>query len=251
MIKSRQAGMKYLLKHPENIEKIRDNPILRYEFNKNRIRLLAPGQIFWTVPNDWPIDFVHIQIVGSGYLDKAGEYVQGVIPVEKGQTLTGIIVAANENEQRSNNTNFAGLEAKSGGGNVQEGAFLMKATSGTATNYDAGQGGFEGGKGGDGLSGSTVKAQGGTGDGTLGHCENTGAQDGSGGGGSRQSQYFAGGGGYGGGGGGGGSCNTRATAGSGAVIITCPEGYIPEYTVYNTIDGVTAWRRDDNIFNAF
>ena len=269
------------------VNSIRSSESARAMFNKNRIRILAPGSVSWTVPEDWPLDFIHVQLVGGGGENSArtaascGEYVQGFIDVVPGQTITGSIgVGAN--------TVFGNFTARKGEGAGQSGAWLVKASSGgtesvhSTTHWNkGGAGGFEGGQGQNGKNNSDHSNSKGSsnncgkGDGTLGHCEGTGgsglgydsATDG-GGGGYSASNYSddspstgaAGGGGYGGGPSwydynttkyGWRYTGTNGSGGSGAIVITCPDGYSPEYVVYNTIDGVTAWRRDENIFNDF
>lgn len=268
------------------VNTIRDNNTTRATFNRNRIRLLAPGAVSWTVPNDWPSNFVHIQLIGGGGMNAArtrvdcGEYVQAFINVNKGQTLTGSIALGG-------NTTFGGYTARVGEGAQQSGVWLVKASDGgnegksSTYSYLGGKGGFEGGSGQNGknsprdyylANGNSGTA--GVGDGTLGECEGTGGTGtgydtaSNGGGGGRIAGNYSSGGtiGPGGGGGYGGgpvySIYTGGskpiieqvdgiTGGSGAIIITCPNDYIPQNVVYNTIGGVTAWRRDTNIFNSF
>lgn len=294
-LKNNKVCMENLISMPRLVDRIRTIPALRYAFNKNRIRLLAVTtrtdtdtyleSKTYTVPSDWPLDFMHVQLIGAGGrstnsspVGKCGEYVQAVIPVEPGQQISFKISRKPLSYyEAATSTVFGDLVAQEGMGAKQLGCFLVKASNGakspSATNSGApqtgGEGGFEGGVGGDGAGSDTTKGTGGTGDGSLGHCENTGGDggnsskygnglagvDGAGGGGEGMSsaRYGAGGGGgYGGAGGSYGNSNGYGGyGGSGAIIITCPDGYIPQYTVYNKIDGVTAWRRDTNMFNAF
>lgn len=264
--------MEIIMKIPFIVDGVRSNEEYRALFNKNRIRILAPGDISWTVPEDWPTDFIHIQLVGGGGIGtstsaggKCGEYVQGVIKVKPGDVITGNIGTPGTAGVAAGNVSFGGITALAGVGAEQSGAFLVKATNGLGETYSCyGNGGFEGGSGGTSTGSRTSALEGGIGDGTLGTCEGTGGSagnqagagsDGGGGGGSthqgsKNYSRVSGGGGFGGGaafshGG------TPGGGGSGAIIITCPDGYIPQFVVYNTIDGITAWRRDENIFNDF
>lgn len=256
--KTNQGFMDTLITRTSYIDEIRNNENTRAAFNRNRIRLLAPGDVSWTVPDDWPTDFIHVQLVGGGSISKSGGYTQFTVSVKPGDVLTGNIgapgAAAN---QAAGDVTFAGVTAAAGGNAGQDGSFLVKATS---TNYSA-PGGFEGGTGGRGSTSPNTTA-GGYGDGTLGECEGTGgfgngtqnrAGTNGAGSGSGYNGGASGGGGYGGAGGGNhaGTTGWYGAGGSGAIVITCPDGYIPEFVVWNTIDGVTEWRRDENIFNDF
>ena len=270
------------------VNSIRNSATARAIFNKNRIRILATGNVSWTVPNDWPTDFIHVQLIGGGGQNAAGtkadcgEYVQGFINVTPGQVITGSIgIGAN--------TVFGGLIAKKGEGASQSGAWLVKASNGGnesvySTSYRSygGYGGFEGGQGQNGKNNSDhISSNGnsnncGKGDDTLGYCEGTagsgngfGVATNGGGGGAAGSNYTSekGSTGAGGGGGYGGgpayrhykessgwvydSVQSGVTGGSGAIVITCPDGYVPQNVVYNKVNGVVAWRRDENIFNDF
>lgn len=272
--KSNKELMESLIADTSTIDLIRDTPKLRSIFNKNRIRILKPGNVSWTVPYDWPTDFIHVQLVGGGKGTNCGEYTQGIIAVTRGQIITGSL-------GRGEDTHFGNLVAVAGGGAVQSGAFLVKATDGApgsgVSGHIGGSGGFEGGPGGKGGDGpkSLAGGAGGTGDGTLGYCEDTGGTatggtltgsrfpgEGICGGGvggvstcsSSNKNLAAGGGGGGGYGGGMGGDREgtsyeppQRTSSSGAIIITCPDGYIPNYVCYNHL----GWIRDENIFNDF
>ena len=260
--------MEYLIERADLIDEIRNNENSRALFNKNRIRLLAPGDVSWTVPEDWPTDFVHIQLVGGGGQGSCGTYTQFVLNVSPGDILTGNIGSPGGSNAVAGDVTFAGVIAAAGGNSAQSGSFLVKASSGSrggstggSSTVYGGAGGFEGGSGGQGYSSSNGVP--GTGDGTLGECEGTGGAKSSGSVGSPQAGENGGGGGHcsgtsssiggGGGYGGGGARNgtVYGGGGSGAIVISCPDGYIPEFVVWNTIDGVTEWRRDENIFNDF
>lgn len=236
--------MDTLILDTEAVDTIRTTESLRALFNKNRIRLLAPGDVAWTVPQDWPTDFIHVQLVGGGGAPNCGEYKQFTLSVTPGDVISGSITV-------NGDTVFGGVTAAAGAGAEQTGAFLVKASDGSRTgnSVGVGVGGFEGGQG----SSSSNGASGGTGDLTLGVCEGTGASNGENGGGAGydMSKYNHGGGGGGYGGGGAAYGGSSAGGGSGAVVITCPNGYIPDFVVYNTVDGVTEWRRDENVFNDF
>ena len=262
-IKSNKTTMEWVINQVDVVDYIRNTPKLRAQFNRNRVRLLMPGDVSWTVPNDFPADFVHIQLVGGGSKGtmsgtpadgKCGQYKQFVVNVRPGDVLTGNIGAPGANYADAGSVTFADVTAEVGGGSAQTGAFLVKASN---TSKD----GFEGGSGGDGYSSSTINS----GDMTLGSCEGTGGgggngntsfkgENGGGGGGAGASNIsgYQGGAGY---GGGGGMAKTNAgqggtyvgSGGSGAIVITMPDGYIPEFVCYNH----EGWIRDENIFNDF
>lgn len=253
--KSNKSVMDNLIATPSVVDSIRTTEDLRAAFNRNRIRILNPGTVEWTVPEDWPTDFVHYQLVGGGgngtndvatYTAKCGQYVQGTLNVSPGDVLTAVIGGIG-----GGSVSLNGITAVAGGGAEQTGSFLVKATNSSRSGLVA-QGGFEGGTGASGGASASATA-GGVGDGTLGLCDGTGGsgnRHGSNGGGGAPSGGGAcgGGGGYGGAGGTSTSDSYAAgKGGSGAIVITCPPGYIPEFVLYNH----EGWIRDENIFNDF